>query len=69
MPRLKESDVSVTHWFMNALISAAFPVMAARSGAVPFVLFAVMMLVQFFLVLTHYPETKGVSLEKMEHHL
>ncbi len=60
---------SFTHWFMNALISAVFPVMAARSGAIPFVLFAVMMVVQFFVVLTLYPETKGVSLEKMEHHL
>jgi len=60
---------SFTHWFMNALISAVFPVMAARSGAVPFALFAAMMVVQFFVVLTLYPETKGVSLEKMEHHL
>jgi MFS transporter, SP family, arabinose:H+ symporter len=59
---------SFTHWFTNALISALFPVMAARSGAIPFVLFAVMMVVQFFVVLTRYPETNGVSLEKMEHH-
>jgi len=56
---------SFTHWFMNALISAVFPVMAARSGAIPFVLFAAMMVVQFFVVLTLYPETKGVSLEKI----
>jgi hypothetical protein len=54
---------------MNALISAVFPIMAARSGAVPFVLFAVTMVVQFFVVLTLYPETKGVSLETMEQHL
>jgi MFS transporter, SP family, arabinose:H+ symporter len=60
---------SFTHWFMNALISAVFPVLAARSGAIPFLLFAVMMVVQFFVVLTLYPETNGVSLEKMEHHL
>ena len=60
---------SFTHWFMNALISAVFPVMAARSGAIPFVLFAAMMVVQFFVVMTFYPETNGVSLEKMEHHL
>jgi len=60
---------SFTHWFMNALISAVFPVMAARSGAIPFAAFAVMMLVQFFVVLTLYPETNGVSLEKMESHL
>jgi MFS transporter, SP family, arabinose:H+ symporter len=60
---------SFTHWFMNALISAVFPVMAARSGAIPFVLFAAMMVVQFFVVLTLYPETNGVSLERMEHYL
>jgi hypothetical protein len=54
---------------MNALISSVFPVMAARSGAVPFVVFAVMMVAQFFVVLTLYPETKGVSLEQMEHHI
>jgi MFS family permease len=60
---------SFTHWFMNALISAVFPVMAARSGATPFILFAVMMVVQFFVVLALYPETKGISLEKMEQQL
>jgi MFS transporter, SP family, arabinose:H+ symporter len=60
---------SFTHWFMNALISAVFPIMAARSGAVPFGVFAAMMVVQFFIVLTLYPETRGVSLEKMEHYL
>jgi MFS transporter, SP family, arabinose:H+ symporter len=60
---------SFTHWFMNALISAIFPVMAARSGAAPFVLFALMMVVQFLVVLTVYPETQGVSLEEMEQHV
>jgi sugar porter (SP) family MFS transporter len=60
---------SFTHWFMNALISAIFPVMAARSGAAPFVLFALMMVVQFLVVLIAYPETKGVSLEEMERHV
>ncbi len=57
---------SFTHWIVNALISAIFPVMAKRSGAVPFVFFAAMMVVQFVVVLTIYPETKGVSLENME---
>jgi sugar porter (SP) family MFS transporter len=60
---------SFTHWFMNAVISGVFPVMAARSGAIPFVVFALMMVAQFFVVLTVYPETKGVSLEEMEHRL
>lgn len=60
---------SFTHWFMNALISAVFPILAARSGAIPFAVFAVTMAVQFFVVLTIYPETQGVSLEEMERHL
>jgi sugar porter (SP) family MFS transporter len=57
---------SFTHWFMNALISGIFPVMAAHSGGVPFMFFAAMMVVQFFVVLLWYPETKGVSLEAMQ---
>ena len=57
---------SFSHWIMNALISSVFPVLAARSGALPFVFFALMMVVQFFVVLWVYPETKGLSLEEME---
>jgi len=60
---------SFTHWIMNALISAIFPIMAKTSGAEPFVFFAVMMVVQFAVVLAIYPETKGVSLEDMESRL
>ncbi len=60
---------SFTHWIMNALIAHTFPVLAAASGGVPFVFFAVMMVVQFFLVLAFFPETKGHSLEEMEHRL
>lgn len=55
-----------THWTMNALISGIFPLMAASSGAYPFVFFSAMMVVQFFVVLFLYPETKGVSLEEMQ---
>ena len=57
---------SFSHWFMNALISGIFPLMAASSGAYPFVFFSVMMAVQFFVVLFVYPETKGYSLEEMQ---
>jgi sugar porter (SP) family MFS transporter len=57
---------SFTHWFMNALISGIFPMMAAASGGVPFAFFAVMTAVQFFVVLTLFPETKGISLEELE---
>lgn len=57
---------SFTHWAMNAVISQTFPIIAAKSGGLPFVLFSVMMVVQFFVVLTVYPETKGVTLENMQ---
>ena len=57
---------SFSHWFMNAGISLIFPLMAATSGAYPFVFFSVMMVVQFLVVLLVYPETKGLSLEEMQ---
>ncbi|HTR65978.1 MAG TPA: sugar porter family MFS transporter [Terriglobales bacterium] len=60
---------SFSHWFMNALISFVFPLMAAKSGGYPFVFFAVMMVLQFFVVLFIYPETKGASLEEMQKRL
>jgi MFS transporter, SP family, arabinose:H+ symporter len=58
-----------THWFTNALISGIFPLMAAASGGIPFAFFAAMMVLQFFVVLTVYPETKAVSLEAMQRKL
>jgi MFS transporter, SP family, arabinose:H+ symporter len=57
---------SFTHWVMNATISWAFPILAAYSKSIPFVFFSAMMVVQFFVVLFIYPETKGVTLEDME---
>ncbi len=57
---------SFSHWAMNAAISFTYPQMAAKAGGIPFVFFAAMMVVQFFVVLTVYPETKGVSLEEMQ---
>jgi sugar porter (SP) family MFS transporter len=57
---------SFTHWIMNFAISLVFPVMAAESGASPFAFFAVMMVVQFFVVWRFYPETSGVTLEEMQ---
>jgi len=57
---------SATHWIMNALISWAFPIVAAHSKASPFAVFSAMMIVQLVVVLAVYPETKGVTLEDME---
>lgn len=57
---------SLTHWLMNAGISFAFPTVAAWSKSIPFVFFAAMMVLQFFVVLFVYPETSGVTLEQMQ---
>jgi sugar porter (SP) family MFS transporter len=61
-----QSVGSSSHWIMNALIALAFPLIAARSQAAPFVFFAAMMLLQFFVVFFLYPETKGRSLEEIQ---
>ncbi len=57
---------SFTHWIMNAGISFVFPVVAAKSGGLPFAFFAVATAVQFFVVLTIFPETAGITLEAMQ---
>jgi SP family arabinose:H+ symporter-like MFS transporter len=57
---------SFTHWFMNALISGLFPLVAKASKPAPFAFFAGMMVLQFFVVMLTYPETKGVTLEEMQ---
>src|SRR5215475_1808384 len=60
---------SFSHWFMNGLISLGFPEVAHYSKASPFVFFSAMMVLQFIVVARFYPETKGVSLEEMQHKL
>ena len=57
---------SFTHWIMAALIAQEFPRVANWSKPLPFVFFAAITVVQFFVVLTVYPETKGVSLEEIQ---
>jgi MFS transporter, SP family, arabinose:H+ symporter len=57
---------SFSHWLMNGIISFTFPLLAASSGAYPFVFFSVMMVAQFFVVMFVYPETKGFTLEEMQ---
>jgi len=61
---------SFTHWFMAAVVSWIFPVFARKAGepgaGIPFVFFAAMMVLQFFVVWKFFPETKGIALEDME---
>lgn len=64
-----QSVGSSSHWIMNAIIAYTFPQLAKSRGAYPFVFFGAMMVLQFFVVLFIYPETKGYSLEEMQHRL
>jgi len=60
---------SSSHWIMNAAIAFTFPLLAKSSGAYPFIFFSAMMVLQFFVVLFFYPETKRVSLEQLQRQL
>jgi sugar porter (SP) family MFS transporter len=60
---------SSSHWVTNAAISLVFPLMAVSSGAYPFIFFAAMMVLDFFLVLFYYPETSNISLEHLQTNL
>ncbi len=57
---------SATHWGMNAVIAQVFPMVAATTQGLPFAFFAVCMLLQFFVVLAIFPETRRVELESMD---
>ncbi len=63
---------SFTHWFMAASISWIFPVIAEsgeKGGGYAFMIFAVAMIIQFFVVAKWFPETKGKSLEELQKEL
>lgn len=57
---------SFTHWFMAAAVSWTFPIFAEASGGHIFTIYAICMVGQLIWVLLVMPETKGISLEKME---
>jgi SP family arabinose:H+ symporter-like MFS transporter len=59
---------SGTHWVLNAIVSYTFPLVTSRPNGREhaFLFFAVMMAVQFFVVLFYFPETKQVSLEELQ---
>lgn len=60
---------SSTHWVMNAIVSAAFPVVATQSQSGPFFVFLVMVVLQFLAVWLFFPETSGVPLEDIQRRL
>lgn len=55
-----------SHWIMNAIISGVFPLLAAHSGAYPFMVFAFATAIQLLTVIFIYPETKRMSLEQLQ---
>jgi SP family arabinose:H+ symporter-like MFS transporter len=58
---------SFTHWFFAALITLTFPIMAeAMKPHFIFGFFCGMMILQLIWVIFFVPETKGISLEKMQ---
>lgn len=60
-----QSMGSATHWIVNFAITLLFPIIAAHSHGLPFVVFAVVTLAQVFVVGKFFPETKGTSLESL----
>lgn len=61
---------STTHWVMAAIIAFSFPFIAEKAGGGnTFLFFCVMMCIQLLFVWKIMPETKGKSLEQIEHTL
>jgi hypothetical protein len=58
-----------THWFMAAAISWKFPMIADISGGYTFAFYTICMIGQLFWVIYVMPETKGISLEKIQNML
>ncbi|MFT3749519.1 MAG: sugar porter family MFS transporter [Agriterribacter sp.] len=63
---------SFTHWALAAIAAQVYPVIVAIPTiglSIPFIVGAVMMIVQFFVVWFLFVETKGVPLEQLEEKL
>lgn len=61
---------SFTHWFMTAVIAFSFPSLTEKlGGGNTFLFFSIMMVIQLLFVWKIMPETKGKSLEQIEHNL
>jgi len=57
---------SFTHWFMAAVISWTFPMVAELSGGHTFAFYTICMVGQLLWVIYLMPETKGISLEQIQ---
>ncbi len=61
---------STTHWIMAAVIAYSFPFLSEKAGGGnTFLFFTIMMCLQLIFVWKVMPETKGKSLEQIEHNL
>ena len=61
---------STTHWVMAAVIAYSFPFLSEKAGGGnTFLFFTIMMCLQLIFVWKVMPETKGKSLEQIEHNL
>lgn len=63
---------SFTHWALAAIAAQVYPVIVAIPAiglSIPFIIGAVMMVVQFFVVWFLFVETKGIPLEQLEEKL
>jgi sugar porter (SP) family MFS transporter len=63
---------SFTHWIMAAIISWTFPIIVEGSkdgGFYSFIFYSLMMLLSFIFIWRVMPETKGRTLEEIEHDL
>jgi MFS family permease len=58
-----------SHRLLNGVLHVVNPLLAKTSPGVPFIFFAAMMVLQFFVVMFLYPETKNVTLEQLQHKL
>ena len=66
-----QSFGSFTHWFMAAIVSYSFPIIAEMQNGsrIAFLFFSFMMVLHLIFVLKWLPETKGKSLEAIQHQL
>jgi len=58
-----------THWFMCTIISWSFPAVAEKAGTYAFGFFGTMMICQIIFAIRWMPETKGGTIEDIEHRL
>jgi sugar porter (SP) family MFS transporter len=57
---------SFTHWIACASLANLFPIVVEHSASGPYIFCASMMVLQFFVVLRFFPETKGFTLEELQ---